>query len=76
MPRKVNYRIYCPNYYMVKTYKIYATGLSELEMKLNHFFELYPNMDILSINSSGSITSIDFALGVCRKQILFSIMYD
>jgi len=61
---------------MVKTYKIYATGLSELEMKLNHFFELYPNMDILSINSSRSITSIDFALGVCRKQILFSIMYD
>jgi len=76
MPRKVNYRIYGPNYFMVKTYKIYATGLSELEVKLNQFFERYPQMDILSINSSRSITGMEFALGLSRKQIVFSIMFD
>ena len=65
-----------PNYSMKKTHKIYATGLSELEMKMNHFFEHHPHIDILSIHSSRGITGLDFALGVSRKQIIFRIMYD
>ena len=65
-----------PNYSMKKTHKIYATGLSELEMKMNHFFEHNPHIDILSIHSSRCITGLDFALGVSRKQVVFRIMYD
>jgi len=61
---------------MMKKYKIYATGLSELEKKLNNFFESYPHTDIRLIQSSRSIATTHFVRGLNNKQIEFSIHYD
>lgn len=61
---------------MMKKYKIYATGLSELEKKMNNFFESYPQTDIRLIKSSRSIATTHFARGLSSKQIEFSIHYD
>jgi hypothetical protein len=60
----------------MKKYKIYATELSELEQKLNYFFEKNPWIDVRTIHPSQHIATTEFARGINRRQIVFSILYD
>lgn len=61
---------------MMKKYKIYAAGLSEFEEKMNHFFEKYPCIDVRTIHPSNHITTNEFARGMAKRKIVFSILYD
>ena len=59
----------------MKEYQIRTFGLNDLEEKLNSFFDLHRNSDLMTITSFGSIVDSAFVKGETEKPVVVSVYY-